>query len=88
LVGATFAQRGGRRSQRPRGGRDGTGYAAPAADSSYAAPDAQPAYGGDQDVYQVRQDYLFLKGFDNILNKFSCRELHPHQLDLMITLPC
>merc|ERR1711937_49043 len=52
LVGATLAQRGGRRSQRPRGGRDGTGYAAPAADSSYAAPDAQPAYGGDQDVYQ------------------------------------
>merc|ERR1712054_637350 len=38
--------------QRPRGGRDGTGYAAPGADSSYAAPDAQPAYGGDQDVYQ------------------------------------
>jgi len=52
LVGATLAQRGGRRSQRPRGGRDGTGYAAPGADSSYAAPDAQPAYGGDQDVYQ------------------------------------
>ena len=48
-----MAQRGGRRSQRPRGGRDGTGYAAPGADSSYAAPDAQPAYGGDQDVYQV-----------------------------------
>ena len=54
LVGASMAQRGGRRSQRPRGGRDGTGYAAPAAsDNSYAAPDAQPAYGGDQDVYQV-----------------------------------
>merc|ERR1711994_851876 len=52
LVGATLAQRGGRRSQRPRGGRDGTGYAAPAADTGYAAPDAQPAYGGDQDVYQ------------------------------------
>merc|ERR1712123_294739 len=53
LVGATLAQRAGRRSQRPRGGRDGTGYAAPAADASYAAPaDAQPAYGGDQDVYQ------------------------------------
>merc|ERR1712083_653352 len=52
LVGASLAQRGGRRSQRPRGGRDGTGYAAPAADTSYAAPDAQPAYGGDQDVYQ------------------------------------
>merc|ERR1712106_764098 len=53
LVGASMAQRGGRRSQRPRGGRDGTGYAAPAAsDNSYAAPDAQPAYGGDQDVYQ------------------------------------
>merc|ERR1711874_496997 len=48
----TVAQRAGRRSQRPRGGRDGTGYAAPAADTSYAAPDAQPAYGGDQDVYQ------------------------------------
>merc|ERR1712106_159718 len=53
LVGATLAQRQGRRSQRPRGGRDGTGYAAPAADASYATPaDAQPAYGGDQDVYQ------------------------------------
>merc|ERR1711881_345353 len=48
----TLVQRAGRRSQRPRGGRDGTGYAAPAADTSYAAPDAQPAYGGDQDVYQ------------------------------------
>jgi len=48
-----LAQRGGRRSQRPRGGRDGTGYAAPGgADTGYAAPDAQPAYGGDQDVYQ------------------------------------
>jgi hypothetical protein len=56
-VGATLAQRGGRRSQRPRGGRDGTGYAAPggAADAGYAAPDAQPAYGGDQDVYQVNK---------------------------------
>merc|ERR1712154_623650 len=52
MGGATLAQRAGRRSQRPRGGRDGTGYAAPAADTSYAAPDAQPAYGGDQDVYQ------------------------------------
>ena len=57
-MGASLAQRGGRRSQRPRGGRDGTGYAAPAADTSYAAPDAQPAYGGDQDVYQVRQELL------------------------------
>ena len=43
-----------RRAQRPRGGRQdaGTGYAAPA-DLDYAAP-AQPAYGDDQDVYQVR----------------------------------
>merc|ERR1719483_908232 len=51
LVGATMAQR---RNQRPRGGRQGTGYAAPAAsDNSYAAPaDAQPAYSEDQDVYQ------------------------------------
>ena len=42
-----------RRAQRPRGGRQdaGTGYAAPA-DLDYAAP-AQPAYGDDQDVYQV-----------------------------------
>merc|ERR1711863_42717 len=37
----------------PRGGRQGTGYDAPAApaDLDYAAP-AQPAYGDDQDVYQ------------------------------------
>merc|ERR1711892_346915 len=51
LVGATMAQRPGRR-QRPRGGRDGQGYAAPPADTGYAAPsDDQPAY-QDQDVYQ------------------------------------
>jgi len=53
LVGATMAQRGSRRGQRQRGGRDGTGYSAPA-ENGYAAPDdsAQAAYGGDQDVYQ------------------------------------
>ena len=67
-MGATLAQRGGRRSQRPRGGRDGTGYAAPAADTGYAAPDAQPAYGGDQDVYQVRQESL--KNFKENLKYF------------------
>merc|ERR1711892_1463301 len=51
LVGATMAQRPGRR-QRPRGGRDGQGYAAPPADTGYAAPsDDQPSY-QDQDVYQ------------------------------------
>ena len=36
-----------RRSQRLRSGRQETGYAAP----DYDEP--QPAYGGDQDVYQV-----------------------------------
>jgi len=52
LVGASMAQRRGQRGQRLRGGRDGTGYDAPAADTGYAAPvDAQPAY-QDQDVYQ------------------------------------
>ena len=49
-----------RRAQRPRGGRQdaGTGYAAPA-DLDYAAP-AQPAYGDDQDVYQVSTGTLAL----------------------------
>ena len=57
LLGCVSGQRAGRRQQqqqRPREGRQGTGYAAPAADNSYSAPaDAQPAYGADQDVYQV-----------------------------------
>jgi len=52
LMGATMAQRRGSRGQRLRGGRDGTGYDAPPAETGYAAPsDAQPAY-QDQDVYQ------------------------------------
>jgi len=53
LLGATMAQLRGNRRQRPRGGRDGTGYTAPA-DNGYAAPveDAPAAYEGDQDVYQ------------------------------------
>ena len=46
-----MAQFRGGRAQRPRGGRQETGYAAPAADYDYSA---QPAYGDDQDVYQVR----------------------------------
>jgi len=44
-----MAQFRGGRAQRPRGGRQETGYAAPAADYDYSA---QPAYGDDQDVYQ------------------------------------
>merc|ERR1711971_1213174 len=44
---------GGGRRQRPRGGRQGTGYDAPPIEAGYDAPsDAQPAYGADQDVYQ------------------------------------
>ena len=50
-----MAQFRGGRAQRPRGGRQETGYAAPAADYDYSA---QPAYGDDQDVYQVRQQEL------------------------------
>lgn len=49
-----MAQRRAGRAQRPRGGRQETGYSAPA-DYDYAAP-AQPAYGDDQDVYQVRSN--------------------------------
>ena len=53
-MASSLAQRAGRRNQRPRGGRQDTGYAAPPADAGYAAPsDAVPAYGGDQDVYEV-----------------------------------
>ena len=57
VLGCASAQR-----QRPRGGRQGTGYSAPA-DNGYAAPanDPQPAYGNDQDVYQVTQLITFLK---------------------------
>jgi len=44
LMGTALSQRRGR-AQRPRGGRDGTGYVAP-------GDEAQAAYGGDQDVYQ------------------------------------
>jgi len=52
LLAGCLAQRGGRR-QRPRGGRQGTGYDAPPIEAGYDAPsDAQPAYGADQDVYQ------------------------------------
>merc|ERR1719464_1697154 len=53
LLGVANAQRGGRR-QRPRGGRDGTGYSAPA-DDGYASPsEPQPAYAaGAQDQYQA-----------------------------------
>ena len=47
LVGGSVAQFRSGRNQRLRSGRQETGYAAP-------PPDAQPAYGGDQDVYQVR----------------------------------
>jgi len=50
LVAGSLAQRGGRRSQRPRGGRQDTGYAAPPPPA-----EAQPAYGdygGEQDVYE------------------------------------
>jgi len=46
LVGSSFGQRF---RQRPRAGRQETGYAAP---GGYDAPDAQPAYGDDQDVYE------------------------------------
>jgi len=69
LFGCVSGQRaGGRRSQqqqqRPREGRQGTGYAAPPADNSYAAPaDAQPAYGADQDVYQARKMHFFPQHF-------------------------
>merc|ERR1711953_1653186 len=49
MGGASMAQFRGGRAQRPRGGRQETGYAAPAADYDYSA---QPAYGDDQDVYQ------------------------------------
>ena len=53
LLAGVLAQRGGRR-QRPRGGRQGTGYDAPPVEAGYDAPsDVQPAYGADQDVYQV-----------------------------------
>ena len=52
-MACTLAQR--RRSQRPRGGRQGTGYDAPLEDSYDAPVDAQPAYGADQDVYQVQK---------------------------------
>ena len=59
LVASSSAQRGNRRQQ-PRGGRQDTGYAAPPADAGYAAPsDAVPAYGGEQDVYQVAFKTLF-----------------------------
>jgi len=52
LLAGVLAQRGGRR-QRPRGGRQGTGYDAPPVEAGYDAPsDVQPAYGADQDVYQ------------------------------------
>jgi len=55
LVASSSAQRSSRRNQRPRGGRQDTGYAAPPADAGYAAPsDAVPAYGDygeEQDVY-------------------------------------
>merc|ERR1719245_853952 len=54
LLGVASAQRAGRRGQRPRAGRQGGGYSAPA-DGGYSAPanDPQPAYGGGaQDVYQ------------------------------------
>jgi len=52
LLAGCLAQRGGRR-QRPRGGRQGTGYDAPPIEAGYDAPsDVQPAYGADQDVYQ------------------------------------
>jgi len=44
LMGTALSQRRGR-AQRPRGGRDGTGYVAP-------GDEAQAAYGEDQDVYQ------------------------------------
>ena len=55
LLGSSMAQRSrSGRAQRPRGGRQETGYSAPA-DYDYAAP-AQPAYGDDQDVYQVRSN--------------------------------
>jgi len=54
LLGAVAAQRGGRR-QRPRGGRDGSGYSAPGADEGYASPsEPQPTYdAGAQDQYQA-----------------------------------
>ena len=53
MLAGVLAQRGGRR-QRPRGGRQGTGYDAPPVEAGYDAPsDVQPAYGADQDVYQV-----------------------------------
>ena len=47
LVGGSTAQF--RRGQRLRSGRQDTGYAAPPPADDYA----QPAYGDDQDVYQV-----------------------------------
>ena len=49
LVGSSVGQF--RRAQRLRSGRQETGYAAPSDDY------AQPAYGDDQDVYQVRNKY-------------------------------
>merc|ERR1719297_186846 len=48
LVGSSVGQFRSGRNQRLRGGRQETGYAAPAADYD----SAQPAYGDDQDVYQ------------------------------------
>ena len=48
LVGGSTAQFS-RRGQRLRSGRQDTGYAAPPPADDYA----QPAYGDDQDVYQV-----------------------------------
>ena len=53
LLGVALAQRGSRR-QRPRGGRDGSGYSAPS-DDGYASPsEPQPSYdAGAQSQYQV-----------------------------------
>ena len=51
-MGSSFGQRF---RQRPRAGRQETGYAAP---GGYDAPDAQPAYGDDQDYYEVSKKNL------------------------------
>ena len=74
VLGCASAQR-----QRPRGGRQGTGYSAPA-DNGYAAPanDPQPAYGNNQDVYQVTNNTTnnIMKTY-KFISLFSFRELPP-----------
>ena len=65
-MGSSFGQRF---RQRPRAGRQETGYAAP---GGYDAPDAQPAYGDDQDVYEV--SYIT----DNTIQMTCCHTNPPN----------